>query len=82
MCRHMYDWNIVNCDVKQQIHLTSPIFKSHQYIQNNFYITVMEVSWGNPGRLHNWLEIAWDAKQAYDVKGTRQQWSPVGYMME
>ena len=20
MCRHMYDWNIVNCDVKQQIH--------------------------------------------------------------
>ena len=24
MCRHIYDWNIVNCDVKQQIHLTSP----------------------------------------------------------
>ena len=23
MCRHMCDWNIVNCDVKQQIHLTS-----------------------------------------------------------
>ena len=23
MCRHMYDWNIVNCDVKQPIHLTS-----------------------------------------------------------
>ena len=24
MCRHMYDWNIVNCDVKQQIYLTLP----------------------------------------------------------
>ena len=24
MCRHIYDWNIVNCDVKQPIHLTSP----------------------------------------------------------
>ena len=24
MCRHMYDWNIVNCDVKQPIHLNSP----------------------------------------------------------
>ena len=22
MCRHMYDWNIVNCDVKQPIYLT------------------------------------------------------------
>ena len=22
MCRHIYDWNIVNCDVKQPIHLT------------------------------------------------------------
>ena len=21
MCRHIYDWNIVNCDVKQQIQL-------------------------------------------------------------
>ena len=33
MCRHMYDWNIVNCDVKQPIHLTSPnqthIHKKH-----------------------------------------------------
>ena len=30
MCRHIYDWNIVDCDVKQPIHLT--------YIgaQNNF----------------------------------------------
>ena len=27
MCRHMYDWNIVNCDVKQPIHLTSPHFR-------------------------------------------------------
>ena len=26
MCRHIYDWNIVNCDVKQQIHLTSSSF--------------------------------------------------------
>ena len=25
MCRQIYNWNIVNCDVKQQIHLTSPI---------------------------------------------------------
>ena len=24
MCRHIYDWNIVNCDVKQQIYLTLP----------------------------------------------------------
>ena len=24
MCRHIYDWNIVNCDVKRPIHLTSP----------------------------------------------------------
>ena len=23
MCRHMYDWNIVNCDVKQTIQLNS-----------------------------------------------------------
>ena len=23
MCRHMYDWNIVNCDVKQLIQLNS-----------------------------------------------------------
>ena len=23
MCRHIYDWNIVNCDVKQQIQLNS-----------------------------------------------------------
>ena len=23
MCRHIYDWNIVNCDVKQPIHLTN-----------------------------------------------------------
>ena len=23
MCRHIYDWNIVECDVKQPIHLTS-----------------------------------------------------------
>ena len=22
MCHHMYDWNHVNCDVKQPIHLT------------------------------------------------------------
>ena len=22
MCRHIYDWNIVNCDVKQPIYLT------------------------------------------------------------
>ena len=22
MCRHIYYWNIVDCDVKQQIHLT------------------------------------------------------------
>ena len=29
MCRHIYDWNIVNCDVKQQIQLnsTQPIQK-------------------------------------------------------
>ena len=28
MCHHVYDWNIVDCDVKQQIHLTSlrPIY--------------------------------------------------------
>ena len=26
MCRHMYDWNIVNCDVKQPIHLTSSLY--------------------------------------------------------
>ena len=24
MCRHIYDWNVVYCDVKQPIHLTSP----------------------------------------------------------
>ena len=23
MCRHMYDWNIVNCDVKQPVQLNS-----------------------------------------------------------
>ena len=23
MCRHIYDWNIVNCDVKQPIQLNS-----------------------------------------------------------
>ena len=22
MCRHIYDWNIVDCDVKQPVHLT------------------------------------------------------------
>ena len=26
MCRHIYDWNIVDCDVKQPIHLTSFCF--------------------------------------------------------
>ena len=25
MCRHIYDWNIVDCDVKQPLHLTSPL---------------------------------------------------------
>ena len=31
MCRHMYDWNIVNCDVKQPIYLTLPY-------QNDLYL--------------------------------------------
>ena len=26
MCRHIYDWNIVNCDVKQPIYLTLFLF--------------------------------------------------------
>ena len=25
MCRHIYDWNIVNCDVKQPIQLNSTL---------------------------------------------------------
>ena len=32
MCRHMYDWNIVNCDVKQPIHLTSVIIVQWQIV--------------------------------------------------
>ena len=28
MCRHVYDWNIVDCNVKQPIHLTSPHTKT------------------------------------------------------
>ena len=27
MCRHIYDWNIVNCDVKQPIYLTLLLLK-------------------------------------------------------
>ena len=30
MCRHIYYWKIVDCDVKQQIHLNSP----HKYRMN------------------------------------------------
>ena len=30
MCRHIYYWNIVDCDVKQQIHLTSPVISKTQ----------------------------------------------------
>ena len=26
MCRHIYDWNIVNCDVKQPIQLSTPYY--------------------------------------------------------
>ena len=31
MCRHIYDWNIVYCDVKQPIHLTSHVFKNRSF---------------------------------------------------
>ena len=33
MCRHIYDWNIVNCDVKQLIHSLTIVV-----CQNNFKI--------------------------------------------
>ena len=32
MCRHIYDWNIVNCDVKQPIYLIAWCFTSHKKI--------------------------------------------------
>ena len=40
MCRHIYDWNIVNCDVKQPIQLNSSdvtglTLHAQKYIQKN-----------------------------------------------
>ena len=32
MCHHMYDWNIVNCDVKQPIHLTPQTLQSSPFV--------------------------------------------------
>ena len=44
MCRHIYDWNIVNCDVKQLIHslsLTQRSF-SHLNINSSYHL---RMSW-------------------------------------
>ena len=32
MCRHIYDWNIVNCDVKQPIYLYLPLIWWRFYV--------------------------------------------------
>ena len=35
MCRHIYDWIIVDCDVKQPIHLTSPYTSDRVFFATN-----------------------------------------------
>ena len=50
MCRHIYYWNIVNCDVKQQIHSLSQITtqKRHQNFDNTTIVDLLGiVSWSN-----------------------------------
>ena len=39
MCRHMYDWNIVDCDVKQPIHsLTWQTPNVHSVLAREKYV--------------------------------------------
>ena len=44
MCRHIYDWNIVNCDVKQPIspHLTEALLKDISVIRDILFPTTNE----------------------------------------
>ena len=44
MCRHIYDWNIVNCDVKQPIQLNSNSRKLVSNI-NSFYVISISLRW-------------------------------------
>ena len=55
MCRHIYDWNIVNCDVKQRIQLNSTqqnfvnlfqecIFRVVLKIGNDFFLNELCVN--------------------------------------
>ena len=37
MCRHIYDWNIVNCDVKQQIQLNSTLITYLDFFINRLH---------------------------------------------
>ena len=48
ICRHMYDWNIVNCDVKQPIHLTQCI--DNECLESNWNIM--------PKQCQNKLELS------------------------
>ena len=40
MCRHIYDWNIVNCDVKQTIQLNSTVesIRKETYICSKHFV--------------------------------------------
>ena len=35
MCRHIYDWNIVNCDVKQPIQLNYTSILLESYVEDH-----------------------------------------------
>ena len=43
MCRHIYDWNIVNCDVKQPVHTHTQILN----IQDLTETFVSKVDWNS-----------------------------------
>ena len=40
MCRHIYDWNIVNCDVGQQIQLNSIPLSRHYIAEISLNVTL------------------------------------------
>ena len=46
MCRHIYDWNIVNCDVKQPIYLTTCIYTIvHEFGIHGYSDIMLYVGW-------------------------------------
>ena len=71
MCRHVYDWNIVDCDVKQQIYLTSLYYLREQnntkqlLSYTSYYIITFQSK--NDGRLHldtnDWIALNFISQQ-------------------